>query len=303
MSALAQINHTIPQSTSTSYAKLLFTTDFSPTSFKALPFAAAVARTFSSELHLLYALTRDQYMFAVPEFPQEIATVSEDEARARLNKIKDSRELEGVNVAAPLAFRRGLKDLADKIACDEIDLVVMATHGSKGFRHVLLGSVTEDMIRTSPCPVLTIGPHLSVRADATFQPQHVLFATDGTTDSFRAMSHAIRFARKAGCSLTLVQVLPKGHENSPEANAYAALMQDALHRALPVTAIKECNPEIVVCFGNPVEEILNIARERGTELIVMGARSTANKRTFSRSVSYGVITEANCPVLTVRGRE
>ena len=79
-------------------------------------------------------------------------------------------------------------------------------------------------------------------------------------------------------------------------------MKDGLHRTLPLTAIKNCNPQILVSFGDPVKQILEIARDRGSELIVMGARSNKNKATFSRSVSYGVIAQAPCPVLTVRGR-
>jgi nucleotide-binding universal stress UspA family protein len=299
---LAQ-EHPVSPHTPPSYAKLLFTTDFSTTSLKALPLAAAVARSFESELRLLYALSPDDYVFTASEITSNGASITEHDARARLIEIKFSDQLEGVKVAAPQVFRHGLKELGEKIALDEIDLVVMATHGSKGFRHLLLGSVTEDVIRTSPCPVLTVGPHVTLRSDTGFYPQHVLFATDATPDSFRALPHAMLFARKAGCSLTLVHVLSKGHEGSPEADAFAALIHEGLHRALPLSAIKECNPEIVVCFGKPVEEILNIAHERESELIVMGARSNANKTTFSRSVSYGVIAEGGCPVLTVRGRE
>ena len=65
--------------------------------------------------------------------------------------------------------------------------------------------------------------------------------------------------------------------------------------------MKNCRPEIVVCFGSPIEEILNAAQERDTGLIVMGARRSSKRATFSRSVSYRVTSRATCPVLTVRG--
>lgn len=284
------------------YAKVMFTTDFSATSLEALPLAAAVARTFSSDLHLLYAMTPGGSGTVVPEFGVDVSEVMAGDAFARLVGIKHSDELQGVRVATPEVFRRGLWELPEKIARDEFDLLVMATHGNKGFRHLLLGSVTEELIRTAPCPVLTVSPHVKLKAGAEFHPKHILFATDATADSFRALPHAMLFAQRAGCDLTLVHVLAKGSEMSPQARAFAALMQDALHEALPLTAIKECSPEIVVCFGDPVEEILNAARERESELIVMGARSNANKATFSHSVSYGVIADAKCPVLTVKGR-
>jgi nucleotide-binding universal stress UspA family protein len=58
-----------------------------------------------------------------------------------------------------------------------------------------------------------------------------------------------------------------------------------------------------VSFGDPVEQILKAAQDRESELIVMGARSSSVKleKKHSKGVSYGVITGANCPVLTVRG--
>lgn len=284
------------------YARVMFTTDFSDTSMQALPLAAAVARTFSSDLHLLYAMDSGAPGITVPELGVDVSGVMERDARARLTGIKYSTELEGVRVPIPQVFRRGLGELPQKIAAEEIDLLVMATHGSKGFRHLLLGSVTEDLIRSIPCPVLTVGPHMRIGIGAEFRPKHILFATDATPDSFRALPHAMLFAQKSRSDLTLVHVLPKGSEKSPQAKAFAALIQDALHECLPLAAIKECSPEIVVCFGNPAEEILNAARKRQSELIVTGARSNNNKGTFSRSISYAVIADATCPVLTVKGR-
>lgn len=269
---------------------------------QALPVAAAVARTFCSDLHLLYAMGPGAPGAIVPELGVDVSGVMERDARARLTGIKYSDELQGVRVPIPQVFRRGLGELPQKVAAEEIDLLIMATHGSKGFRHLLLGSVTEDLIRSAPCPVLTVGPHMRMKIGAEFHPKHILFATDATPDSFRALPHAMLFAQRAGCDLTLIHVLPKKSETSPQCKAFAALMQDALHESLPLTAIKKCNPEIIVCFGNPVEEILSVARKRHTELIVMGARSNNHKDSFSRSVSYGVIADANCPVLTVKGR-
>lgn len=300
--AVLQPVHKIVEPISPRYAKLMFTTDFSTTSLQALPLAAAVARTFSSELSLLYAMTPGANGATVPEMGVDISSVMERDARARLVGMKYSDELAGVRVAMPEVFRSGLIDLPEKIAGDEIDLIILATHGSLGLRHLLLGSFAEDLIHTSPCPVLTMGPHAKVNSEAEFIPKHILFATDATPDSFRALPHATLFAHKAGTDLTLLQVLPKGSEASPQGTAFCALMREALHHALPVSAIKECAPEIVVCFGDTVDEILNAARERQSELIVMGARGNNNKASFSRSVSYGVIAQANCPVLTVRGK-
>lgn len=283
------------------FERVLFTTDFSETSLSALPLAASVARTFQSELKLLYALMPGAYIFTVPEITSDVSGLIERDADGRLLALKYSAELRGVKVGATEVFTGGLRMLPGKIAADGIDLVVMATHGSRGFRHTLLGSVTEDVIHTASCPVLTVGPKARKANDSEFRPKHILFATDASADSFRALPYAIQFARRQCSDLTIVHVLAHEHPGSPEADAFAALMRDGLHRALPLTAIKNCSPEIVVTFGNRIDRILETAREHESEMIVMGARSAQKKATFSRSVSYGVISRATCPVLTIRG--
>jgi nucleotide-binding universal stress UspA family protein len=283
------------------FERVLFPTDFSEISLSALPFAASVARTFQSELKLLHVLVPGEYVFMVPEITSDVSGVIERDADARLLALKYSAELRGVRVGLPEVFTGGFRLLPEKIAADAIDLVVIATHGSKGLRHMLLGSVAEDVIHTASCPVLTIGPKAAKTHDAEFRPKHIVFATDACVDSFRALPYAIQLAQRQCSDLTLVLVLSREHPGTPEAEAFASLMREGLRRGLPLTAIKACNPEIVVSFGNTVEQILNAARERGSELIVMGARSSTKRPTFSHSVSYGVISRATCPVLTIRG--
>ena len=282
------------------FERILFTTDFSETSLNVLPAAGAVARTFGSSLTLMYVLTPGDEICAAPEFAPAIRDVVETDANARLLALKYSAQLEGVNANAEV-YKGGWNNLIDKIASDNIDLLVLSTHGNQGFRHLLLGSMAEDMTHSVTCPVLTVGPHAKWSTGNEFRPKHILFATDATADSFRVLPYALEFAKAQYANIALLHVLPGGKEESPDADAFAALMRDLLHRKLSLAEIKNISPEIVVKFGNVKDEILNAAQERGSELIVMGARSKTKRGTFSRSVSYGVISSATCPVLTVRG--
>src|SRR5437868_6056638 len=300
--ALAYATSPIKTETFPHFERVLFTTDFSETSLRALPAAAAVARTFGSELRLVYAVTPGDQTCAVPEFSIGVMTIVEVDVKARLSALKNSAQLKGINVSTGV-YQNGLGSLSLEVAEDDVDLIVMATHGRKGLRHLVLGSVAEDVIHSAARPVLTIGPNATLTNASEFRPKHILFATDASADCFRALPYAVEFAKWQGAGLTLVHVLANKKENNPEAHAFAALMKDALHRTLPLRAIKSCNPEIIVRFGNPMKEILDVAAERESELIVVGARSNKNKAAFNRSISYGVISQAACPVLTVRGRE
>ena len=298
--ALAYAGIPVQAKTRPAFERILFTTDFSETSLKALPTAAAIARTFGSTLTLMYVLTPGDEVCTVPEFTYDVKGIVERDANERLANLKYSDQLQDVNVRTEV-YRGGLDTLSHKIAMDEIDLVVLATHGNKGFRHLLLGSVAEDIIHSAGSPVLTVGPHTGHTDASEFRPKHILFATDASSDSFRALPYALDFAKAQSADLAVVHVLQSRIKTSSEADAFAALMRESLYHTLPLTTIKNCRPEIVVCFGNPAEEILDAAQERHTDLILMGARSSTKRPTFSRSVSYGVISRATCPVLTVRG--
>src|SRR5437016_1444622 len=144
--ALAYTQQLIEAATLPRFERVLFTTDFSEISLSALPLAASVARTFQSELKLLHVLIPSEYIFTVPEIAPDVSGLIERDANARLLTLKYSDALRNVKVGVPEVLTGGLRRLPEKIATDDIDLVVMGTHGSRGFRHLLLGSVTEDVI-------------------------------------------------------------------------------------------------------------------------------------------------------------
>ena len=281
---------------------VLFATDFSQNSLAALPFAASIAQTFDSDLHLFHAVIPDESPMIV-EADVRFAR-AHDEARRRMRDLARSSLLIDVKIGSEEVAHGGIELLKKRIEEKRIDLIVVGTHGRTGFERILLGSFTEHLIRSAPCPVLTVGPRIKKGAEQEFRPKQVLFATDASADSFRALPYAILFAEKR-CELTLLHVLSGAHERTPKADAFLALMRDGLHNTIPLETIRRCNPEIVIKFGDPVNRILEAAAERESELIVMGTRSSEikKKQKCGAGVSYGVIVKATCPVLTVRGRE
>jgi nucleotide-binding universal stress UspA family protein len=306
MSAIAQATSINPLKTQSfpRIQQLLFATDFSDASRAALPFAAAIADTFKSELHLLHLLMPEAYRYLPPERIPASVNSLEDDAQRAMQDLRNSVLLRGIRLTSEVA-KGELGLLLRRIGDRDIDMLVIGTHGRQGFRRLLLGSIAEEIIRHAPCPVLTVGPHAKHVNGREFRPKHVLFATDASPDSFRALPYAVLFAMKQCSDLTMVHVLPKSREAAPDVDAYVALMHDALYHTIPLMAIKGCSPEILVKFGDPAEQILQAADERGCELIVMGARSESVKleNIRSKGVSYGVIAGATCPVLTVRGRD
>ena len=139
---------------------ILVATDFSEPSDDALTYGRALARNFEATLHVLHvvgnvstAYGAEGYFAAVPQLQQEI----EDVARTRLDELLID------NDEQPLPTRRVLITshapalaIVDYAKRERIDLIVTGTHGRGAVAHFLTGSVAERVVRTAPCPVLTV---------------------------------------------------------------------------------------------------------------------------------------------------
>ena len=141
--------------------QILVPTDFSATSDAALDYAREVASRFGASLHLLHVLqdpfvagplVADAYVADTPG----VRTTILDDARARLAHRVARRDRETFDVSAEAVFGRGADTIVEYAADRHIDLIIMGTHGRTGVAHLLLGSVAERVVRTAPCPVLTV---------------------------------------------------------------------------------------------------------------------------------------------------
>lgn len=134
--------------------KILFPTDFSPFAVHALDYAAAMAQEFDATLYMLYVEEVLPYIPGDPE--RKFPDPAEVEKHAQ-NQMESDIGKHGA-ITTKRFVARGIP--ADEICAfakaQEINLIVMATHGRTGLKHVLMGSTTEKVVRKAPCPVLSI---------------------------------------------------------------------------------------------------------------------------------------------------
>jgi nucleotide-binding universal stress UspA family protein len=180
------------------------------------------------------------------------------------------------------------------------DLVVMGTHGRGGFDRLALGSVTEEILRKAPCPLLTISrPAQGVQPLPLFK--RILCASDFSESAVRALDFALSLAQEADARLILLHVLEwlpnlKEARESLERDAYRQLRE-----AVPGSARNWSQPEEKVTAGKAHREILRVAQEEQAELIVQGVQGkNAVDRMVFGSTAHHVVREAICPVLSVR---
>ena len=140
--------------------RILFASDFSCQSSVALPYVLALARHYEAKVFLAHVVPTESYVLVSPETGAERFEEATVQARLQLDEL--SGQFEGIPKEELLA-QGGITDaLLDMIEEKRIDLVVVGTHGHRGLKRLVLGSVAEEVFRNSPCSVLTVGSHVSL---------------------------------------------------------------------------------------------------------------------------------------------
>jgi nucleotide-binding universal stress UspA family protein len=140
--------------------RILVPTDFSKYSQAALTYATSFAEKFGAELHLLHVV-QDLALFipdAITVTPPITPPVEQLTAAVRgaLDRVIQENQLQRLSVHPQVREGTPFHEIIRFARDQNIDLIVMGTHGHSGLAHVLLGSVTEKVVRKAPCPVLTV---------------------------------------------------------------------------------------------------------------------------------------------------
>jgi nucleotide-binding universal stress UspA family protein len=183
------------------------------------------------------------------------------------------------------------------------DLIVMGTHGLRGFDRLMLGSVTDRVMRRAICPVLAVRepPRDSVAVgQAQRCPHHldrILACIDFSEDSERGLNYAFSAAAEYDADLTLLHVVesvPSGakiDETTAEASAQ-------LDKLIPPERRNTLKIKTAARIGKPYQQIIQFAQEAQTDLLTMGVRGRgALDIAVFGSTTYRVMQLGPCPVL------
>ncbi len=135
--------------------RILVPCDFSDTSAAAVRYGIALARNFGARLHFLHVGDRAQSQFE-SEFPIGLEDAVEDAVRERLLRIVNPQEQMELNPEFAVRPGAPAAEIVRYAQEAKIDLIVMGTHGRGFVGHMVMGSVAEKVVRTAPCPVLTV---------------------------------------------------------------------------------------------------------------------------------------------------
>jgi nucleotide-binding universal stress UspA family protein len=139
--------------------RVLVPLDFSSCSMKSLDYAVAFAGYFDAALILVHVVP---VSYAIGEFGAMDFSLLESEMRANAEKQMaefKARLGDAIPVETVVRLGRPVLEIVEAARSLEADLIIISTHGHTGLKHVLLGSVAENVVRYAPCPVLTVREH------------------------------------------------------------------------------------------------------------------------------------------------
>ena len=298
--------------------KILCPVDFSEFSQRAFHYSAQIARHFQSRLfvqHVVQIPTSAHMEEAGPNAAREASQAELHSIGQKLRRLIEGAGVEPSEVITLLNEGDVRNRILETIQEQRIDLLVMGTHGRKGFNRLVWGSVTERIIHEAICPVLAVSnPQREFVASQVWEPFHlktILLATDFSHNSDRALAFALKWASELDGKVILfhaVEKIPPAAQGRvdlfPEYNPYfesqIAEAWEKIRMQVPEAVQNWCEVACEVRHGNPKEEIPKVAEEKKADLIVMGARGVGRSTIAWGSNSSGVVRDGRLPVLVAR---
>jgi len=289
------------------FERILCPLDFSDSSLRAYDYAQSLARHYQATLlvqHVVAPLFSAYPSYVYPDMAGDLAQDLRAHAEQQLQEFVQTRTSNGF----PLEPSVGEGQVTDSIlalaASRQASLIVMGTHGRQGFDHLLLGSVTEKILRKARCSVLAVRQprHDFVAPASKDDPvrlRKILFATDFSQHAGRALGYALSLAQEYASELTLLHAI----EEIPPSWDLSTVSADVvarLEKPIPPEARDWCTIKPRLRIGRPYQEIVRFALENEADLIILGVRGrNALDLALFGSTTHRVIQQAPCPVLAV----
>jgi len=293
---------------------IICATDLSDVSNPAVYYGIHLAREFSSKLFLCHVIPTPATAAYGEVTPDPLAYQQwfMEYAHERLRFLIGEQPVDW----EPLVTIGHVADEIARLATEkEVDLAICSTHGRSGLKRLVLGSVTERLMRTLPCPLLVIGAQeqgLPPSADHKIRLQKILVACDFSADSGLALEYALSLAQEFQSELHLAHVIQppiyrdlikpaKAEKQDHDLRALREQLNQKLMDMVPQEARHWCTPITVLLAGQPHEELVKYAVINEINLIALGVRGHGLMETLLvGSTTDRVARQAPCPLLSVR---
>ncbi|MFT5702295.1 MAG: nucleotide-binding universal stress UspA family protein [Desulforhopalus sp.] len=321
--------------------QIMCAVDFSESTRQILAYSVALCKEFHAKLFLVHIVDD----MTTSSIDSEIAIGNEILQKRHISKAQESLEFLVKNMTIEYEIVIDCGNAANTISQlalkKHVDMVITASHGKSGFERLLIGSVTEKLIKIIHCPLLVIrtkGHDFISQDSPKMKLKKILVGCDFSADSKLAFDYGLSLAQEFQADLFLahvikptehitlnpsdyINVLPGNYhvwgtadyfeiqqkvteENREKMNTLHRRLEKQLHLMVPEECQAWCTPHATLLTGEPYRELLKYAKEYGIDMIVLGTRGhTLWEKLMVGSTTERVLREAPCPVLTVRPME
>jgi nucleotide-binding universal stress UspA family protein len=297
------------------FKNILCATDFSDFSNYTVNYGVALAKEFDSRLIICHVIDLSSVAiygeFQLDPIGQQNRIM--EDASAQLQELTGNQP---VSWEPLITVGKPADEIARAVEEKGIDLVISATRGRSGFKRLILGSVTERLMRTLSCPLLVVRSHeheLVKPPDREIKLKKILVGCDFSPDSDQAFKYGVSLAQEFEAELHLANVIePPAQPNLiKEENLVSGENQQDYYNQLirklkdmvPQEAANWCTPQTSILEGQAYEELVKYAHTRDIDMIVLGARGHGLVKTlFLGSTTDRVIRNSPCPVLSVSSK-
>jgi nucleotide-binding universal stress UspA family protein len=293
------------------FKRILCATDLSDFSNMSVFYGAALARVYEAELFVCHVV--DLPIISVHgeafAYPPDYVDNLKTDATEKMESLMADLAVPWKTLVRSGAIAHTLAGLVENKG---IDLLVAATHGRSGLTRLLLGSVTERLIRIVPCPILIVTPPektIDGTALSRFRFKRILVGCDFSGDSSRAVDYGFSLAQEFESELHLVHVMePFAYMDTISPVPVTEEVQSTLTTNLtarlealvPDDARNWCDARTICLAGKPDEELIRYAALQSADLVIMGFRGRGLVETLLLgSNTDRVLRRSDCPVLTV----
>jgi nucleotide-binding universal stress UspA family protein len=267
--------------------KLLVCTDGSPASEGAVNAGIKLGALTAAQVFLLGVINSSEIFSAIPSIP-EVVLELEEQALQRLEEYQKRAAAAGITVETAVVSGITVADaILEEAGSIKPDWLIMGRKGRTGMDRLLMGSVTKQVIGSSPCPVLV------VPREARLEFKKIMIAHDGSVFGEAAWHQTIPLATRADSEVIAVSV---ARDSSRLADCQVALQHLEASAELHRIRLQPLCLE-----GRPFEEIIKAAQEDKVDLLVLGSHGRSGlARLLMGSVAERVTATVNCPVLVVK---
>ncbi|MFO8085369.1 MAG: universal stress protein [Desulfobacterales bacterium] len=292
---------------------LMCLTDLSDFSNQTIDYGIALAKEYESRLYLCHVVDIPSMALYAEANMDPVEQQNQIIKNAEIS-LGDLIKGENIDWQPLISVGPTVSEISRLVEEKNIDLAISASHGRSGLKRLVLGSVTEELMRTISCPMLIIrGPEQVGKKPEPieFRLKKIMAGCDFSSDSILAFRYALSFAQEFEAELHLVHVIePTEYKHLSKAvndaeksfyNELRKLLNKKLENLVPQEARNWCSPKTTLLEGRADEKIVQYAKDNAIDLIFLGVRGHGLVETlFVGSTTDRVARQASCPVLSVR---